>query len=92
MVVLTSCGENKAVKMIKSATLAEFPTAVIGEAFDSVYQQPEWSAIRNNGKTSVWCKGTVLYADEPSRSFSVMAYLFCFFVAVNKFYGFTPFL
>lgn len=67
MVVLTSCGENKAVKMIKSAMLAEFPTAVIGEAFDSVYQQPEWSAIRNNGKTSVWCKGTVLYADEPSR-------------------------
>lgn len=44
MVVLTSCGENKAVKMIKSATLAEFPTAIIGDAFDSVYQQSEWSA------------------------------------------------
>lgn len=67
MVVLTSCGENKAVKMIKSATLANFPTAIIGDAFDSVYQQSEWSALRDNGTTSVWCKGTVLYDDEPTR-------------------------
>ena len=67
MVILTSCGENKAVKMIKSATLAEFPTAIIGDAFDSVYQQSEWSALRDNGTTSVWCKGTVLYDDESTR-------------------------
>ena len=67
MVVLTSCSENKAVKMIKSATLAEFPTAIIGDAFDSVYQQSEWSALRDNGTTSVWCKGTVLYDDESTR-------------------------
>ncbi len=67
MVILTSCGENKAVKMIKSSTLAEFPTAIIGVAFDSVYQQSEWSALRDNGTTSVWCKGTVLYDDESTR-------------------------
>lgn len=67
MVVLTSCGEDKAVKAIKSATLTEFPKVTVGEAFDGVYQQSEWSVSRDSGKASVWCKGTVLYADEPTR-------------------------
>ena len=66
MVTLASCGEGRAVKTIKSATLADFPVATIGEAFDGVYSQSEWSASRDNGKANVWCRGTVLYADEPT--------------------------
>lgn len=67
MFTLAPCGEDKAIKAIKSATLADFPKMTVGEAFDGVYQQSEWSVSRDGGKASVWCKGTVLYADEPTR-------------------------
>ena len=67
MFTLASCGEDKAIKAIKAATLADFPKMTVGEAFDGVYHQSEWSVSRDGGKASVWCKGTVLYADEPTR-------------------------
>ncbi|MGP1458812.1 MAG: hypothetical protein ACTTKL_05830 [Treponema sp.] len=70
VVLMSSCGEDKAITIIKNSYLDDFPQKTIGNAVRSFFKEGDkWVSIRseNDDKVKVVCEGAYLVGESPNR-------------------------